>query len=193
MITNRFRGSRRPSRLRRLLVTLGVVVTLSLASAGTALAYQPVNIVHTEHVQAGPYGVTVGYSVWPIRGMQSLDFSFIPDGGIAGKSGQLLMDGPGVKDDEHVTPLVRHPRKLDEWGLDVHSLDAPGNYTLGFVIDGPLGRGQGTLPAGLTVLDQPGPPLGLSWAIGSLPFLGLIAFLVVAWRRVRPARQPLAV
>ncbi len=70
------------------------------------------------------------------------------------------------------------------------SLDAPGTYTFGFVIDGPQGRGQGTLP-GITVLNQPGPPLGLSWAIGSLPFVGLVAFLVVAWRRTRPARQPL--
>jgi hypothetical protein len=178
--------------LRRLALLLLALATLSLATAGPALAYAPVNIVHTEHVTAGPYDVTVGFSAWPIRAMQSLDFTFAPDGGIAGKSGQLIMDGPGVKADAHITPLARHPRQLDTWGLDVKSLNAPGSYTFGFVIDGPMGHGEGTLP-GITVLDQPGPPLALSWAIGSLPFVGLVAFLAVAWRRTRPGRHTLTV
>jgi hypothetical protein len=46
---------------------------------------------------------------------------------------------------------------------------------------------------GVTVLSQPGPPLPLSWTIGSLPFLGLIAFITIAWRRTQPGRQPLTV
>jgi hypothetical protein len=37
------------------------------------------------------------------------------------------------------------------------------------------------------VLSQPGSPLALSWTIGSLPLVGLIAFLGIAWRRVRRA------
>jgi hypothetical protein len=78
------------------------------------------------------------------------------------------------------------------WGLDVKSLNAPGNYSFGFTIDGSQGHGQGTL-TGITVLNQPGPPLGLSWAIGSLPFVGLLALLVVAWRRTGPGRQPLTI
>ncbi|GAA3537873.1 hypothetical protein GCM10022419_017300 [Nonomuraea rosea] len=40
-------------------------------------------------------------------------------------------------------------------------------------------------------MEQPGPPLALSWALCTLPVLGLIAFLVAAWRRHRPSR-PLA-
>ncbi len=104
------------TKLRRLLVTLAAAVALSLLTAGPALACQPVDIVHTEHVQAGPYGVTVGFSTWPIRARQSLDFTFAPDGGIAGKSGTLLMDGPGVKDEARVTALARRPRKLDVCG-----------------------------------------------------------------------------
>ena len=165
---------------------------LCLVTAGPAMAYTPVDIVHAEHVQVGPYNVTVGFSVWPIRAMQSLDFTFMPDGGIAGKSGTLQMEGPGVKPDEHLTKLVRHPRKLDSWGLDVKALNAAGSYNFTFVIDGPAGHGQGTL-SGLTVLDQPGPPLGLSWMIGSLPFVGMVMFLVIAWRRVQPRRLALTV
>jgi hypothetical protein len=180
------------TRLRRLAVTAVVTSALALAGAAPALAYPPVDIVHTEHVQAGPYGVTLGFSTWPIRAMQSLDFTWMPDGGIAGKSGALLVDGPGVKSDEHVTPLVRHPRKLDSWGLDVQSFNAPGTYSFGFVVDGPQGHGEGTL-SGVTILGQPGPPLALSWTIGSLPFLGLVVFLVIAWRRTQPGRRPLTV
>ena len=59
----------------------------TLAVATPALAYPPVDIVHTEQVTAGPYHLTVGFSTWPIRAMRSLDFTFMPDGGIAGKSG----------------------------------------------------------------------------------------------------------
>jgi hypothetical protein len=182
----------RPPWLRRLAVTAIVSTGLALAGAAPALAYPPVDIVHTEHVQAGPYGVTLGFSTWPIRAMQSLDFTFVPDGGIAGKSGTLLVDGPGVKADEHVTPFVRHPRKLDSWGLDVQSFSAPGAYSFGFAIDGPQGHGEGTLH-GVTILGQPGPPLALSWTVGSLPFLGLVVFFVIAWRRTQPGRQPLTV
>jgi hypothetical protein len=178
--------------LRRLAVTALVTTVLSLVGAAPAMASTPVNIVHTEHVQAGPYGVTVGFSTWPIRAMRSLDFTFMPDGGIAGKSGSLIMDGPGIQADKHVTPLVRHPRKLDSWGLDVKALNVPGTYSFGFAIDGPLGHGQGALN-GVTVLNQPGPPLPLSWTVGSLPLVGLLVLIVVAWRRVQPGRQPLTV
>ena len=178
--------------LRRLTIPLVLAAILGVVGAAPALAYAPVDIVHTEQVQAGPYTVTVGFSTWPIRAMRSLDFTFAPDGGIAGKSGTLLMDGPGIKPDEHVTPLARHPRKLDTWGLDVKALDNPGTYSIGFVINGPQGQGTGTLH-GITVLTQPGPPLPLSWAVGSLPFVALIAFLVVVWRRTKPGSLPITV
>jgi hypothetical protein len=190
-MTTRIRRPR-TNRFRRLAVTALVTTVLSLVGAAPAMAYAPVNIVHTERVQAGPYTVTVGFSTWPIRAMQSLDFTFMPDGGIAGKSGSLVVDGPGVKSDEHVRPLVRHPRKPDSWGLDVKALNAPGTHSFRFAIDGPLGHGQGTLN-GVTVLNQPGPPLALSWTIGSLPLLGLMVLIVVAWRRTQPGRQPLTV
>ncbi|MGW4797786.1 hypothetical protein ACWEPC_35735 [Nonomuraea sp. NPDC004297] len=41
----------------------------------------------------------------------------------------------------------------------------------------------------VTVLEQPGPPPALSWALCTLPVPGLIAFLVAAWRRHRPSRH----
>ncbi|RCG27110.1 hypothetical protein DQ384_27530 [Sphaerisporangium album] len=151
------------------------------------------NIVHTERVQAGPYGVTIGFSVWPVHAMQSMDFSFIPDGGIQGKSGQLHVDGPNMPADERVQPLARHPRKRGVWGLDTTALPSPGQWRFGFVIDGPQGRGEGSLATPFTALQQPGPPLALSWSITTIPLLFLVGFIAVAWRRMRPgsAMEPL--
>jgi chromate transport protein ChrA len=42
--------------LRRIAVTALVTTALTIGGAATAMAYAPVNIVHTERVQAGPYG-----------------------------------------------------------------------------------------------------------------------------------------
>lgn len=171
-------------KLRKGFAVIAAVTGLTVASASPALAYEPVNIVHTEHVQAGPYGLTVGFSTWPVRAEQSLDFTFIPDGGIEGKSGLVTKVNPkGAVN--RPQPLVRHPRKLDVWGWDIKSLPTDGSWQLRFQIDGPAGRGAGALPV-LPVLEQPGPPMGLSWGISTIPLLALIAFLAVAWRRTGP-------
>ncbi|TDE52814.1 hypothetical protein E1295_17960 [Nonomuraea mesophila] len=163
------------------LVLLGVFGLL-LTLTATAQAEEPVKAVHTEQVQAGPYRVTVGFSVWPLKAMQSLDFTFMPEGGIKGKGGTLTVTGPdGAGED---MPLVRHPRRRDVWGLDVESLDLQGTWSFRFAIDGPEGRGTGELK--LNLLEQPGPPLAISWTISSGPLIGLVALIVVGWRRVRP-------
>lgn len=177
---------------RRFGVVLLAVAGAGLVTAGPAAAYQPVNIVHTEHVQVGPYDVAVGFTTWPIRAMQSLDFTFLPADGIAGKSGTLKIEGPDHHAARRAQELVRHPRKRDSWGLDVKSLNASGDYSFTFTIDGPQGHGVGTL-TGLKVLAQPGPPLPLSWMLALLPLAGLLIFLVVVWRRMRPGHLPLTV
>jgi len=169
--------------MRRLMSAAVVVLALLVVTAGPAAAYEPVRVVHTEHVQAGPYSIKVGFSTWPVRALQSLDFSFVPDEGITGLSGTLTTIGPDGEAWEE--PLARHPRDLAVWGLDIRALPAEGAWTLRFAIDGPRGRGEGELTE-LAVLEQPGPPLALSWAIGALPLLGLVTFLTTAWRRTRP-------
>ncbi|GGS30767.1 MULTISPECIES: hypothetical protein [Actinokineospora] len=167
--------------MRKAIVALLAVCGL-LVGSGTALAYPPVETVHTEQVQAGPYRMTVGFSVWPLRAMQSLDFSFVPDGGIAGKSGTLALVTPDGGE-YRPRPLARHPRAREVWGLDVFALDAEGTWTFRFTVDGPAGQGQGEIA--LPVLEQPGPPMALSWAISVIPLIGLVTFLVVAWRRAK--------
>jgi hypothetical protein len=170
--------------MRKAVVALVSALGLMLGTAAPALAYDPVNIVHTERIQAGPYGITVGFSAWPVKAMQSLDFTFAPDGGIADKSGRLSTFNTSTGRSGRSEPLARHPRKRDVWGLDVRSLPAAGDWTMRFVVEGPAGEGTGELTA-LKVMQQPGPPLGLSWGISTLPLFGLIALIVVAWRRTR--------
>lgn len=161
---------------------LCAVAALSIGMAPAAAADPLDYIVHTEHVQVGPYPVTVGFTVWPLRAMQSLDFTFHPEGGIADMAGTLTAiapDGQGEAD-----RLSRHPRNRDVWGLDVESLNSPGTWTLRFAIDGPQGEGTGDLA--IEVLDQPGPPLALSWLVGLIPLALTLAFSTVVWMRTSP-------
>lgn len=166
----------------RVLLALLAVIGLSLGISAPANAYAPVNVVHTEQVTAGPYPLTVGFSTWPLRAMQSLDFTFIPADGIAGKSGTLTIVSPDGRQG-HAEPLARHPRKRDVWGLDVRALQEEGHFQFIFDITGPQGPGKGTL--NLEVLPQPGPPLALSWSISLIPVFALVAVVIVAWRRTR--------
>nr|WP_042181215.1 hypothetical protein [Kibdelosporangium sp. MJ126-NF4]CEL14890.1 hypothetical protein [Kibdelosporangium sp. MJ126-NF4]CTQ96479.1 hypothetical protein [Kibdelosporangium sp. MJ126-NF4] len=167
--------------MRRTAAGLLAAIALLVGFAAPASAYEPVNIVHTEKVKAGPYSVTVGFSTWPLKAMQSLDFTFAPDDGIVGKEGSVIMS---LGQDKMGEPLARHPRKREVWGLDVRSLPEPGDWTVRFDIAGPAGTGTGEL-RNLKVMEQPGPPMGLSWAISTIPLFGLIALIVVAWRRTR--------
>ncbi|MEU6408333.1 hypothetical protein [Microbispora sp. NPDC046933] len=168
--------------MRKIVMVLLGVIGLLLVTTPTAQAEEPIKVVHTEQVQAGPYRLTVGFSRWPLKAMQSLDYTFTPDGGIRGRSGTLAVIAPDGS--RYEVELARHPRQREVWGLDVQSLDEPGEWTFRFIIDGAQGQGTGELR--LTMLEQPGPPLAISWAIGSGPLIGLIALIVVGWRRVRP-------
>lgn len=167
------------SRVRAMVAMLCAVAALSIGAAPAAAADPLDYVVHTEHVQVGPYPVTVGFTVWPLRAMQSLDFVFEPDGGIAGKSGTITAIAPDGRKDAH--RLSRHPRNRSVWGLDVQSLDSSGTWTLRFTIDGPQGKGTGDLT--VDVLKQPGPPLPLSWIIGLIPLTLALAFFAVVWIR----------
>ena len=165
-------------KLRAAVAMVCAAAMLSIGVAPQASADPLDYVVHTERVQVGPYPMTVGFTVWPLRAMQSLDFTFEPDGGIAGKSGTLTAIAPDGRED--ADRLSRHPRNRDVWGLDVQSLDSSGTWTLRFTIDGP---GEGTGDLTVDVLKQPGPPLALSWIIGLIPLTLTLAFFAVVWIR----------
>ena len=103
-------------RSRAVVTMLCAVTALSIGVAPGAAADPLDYVVHTEHVQVGPYPVTVGFTVWPLRAMQSLDFTFAPDGGIAGKSGTITAIAPDGR--QEADRLSRHPRNREVWGLE---------------------------------------------------------------------------
>ncbi|TWF79620.1 hypothetical protein FHX44_115554 [Pseudonocardia hierapolitana] len=169
------------------LVTLGLLLGLAApAQAATSQSYAPVEIVHQERLTVGPYELTVGFSEWPVRARQSLDFTFVPASGIEQLSGTLVAVSPTGEEDELRRPagvhgLPRHPRQPDVWGLDVFALDEPGDWTFTFGLDGP--QGPATADVIVPVLDQPGPPLGLSWLVSTGPLIVILGMLAAAVRR----------
>jgi hypothetical protein len=174
------------------LVTMGLLLGLAApAHAAGAQDYAPVVIVHQEHLAAGPYELTVGFSTWPVRAQQSLDFTFEPAGGIDRFTGTLVVVSPAGEEENLRRPpgvdgLPRHPRQPAAWGLDVFALDEPGDWTFTFGLDGPLGPATATMT--VPVLEQPGPPRGLSWLISTVPLFVIVGLLAAAV--VRGGRQP---
>jgi hypothetical protein len=166
-------------KVRSVMLVMCAALAVGIGMAPSAAADPLDYVVHTEDLQVGPYPMTVGFTVWPIRAMQSLDFTFEPEGGIADKSGTITEVAPDGRSD--TDRLSRHPRNRSVWGLDVRSLDAAGTWTLRFEIDGPQGAGTGELT--IDVLKQPGPPLPLSWTIGLIPLALAVAFYVAVWMR----------
>jgi hypothetical protein len=174
------------SLLRRVSAVVLAVLVLGIAAAPSASASATLpGTVHTERAQVGPYEVTLGFSVWPVRAMQSLEFTFGPDGGIGGKSGTVTEISPSGAAKQET--LKRHPRDRTLWGLDVHSVPDAGTWTYRFEIDGPQGHGTGEI--GLDVLEQPGPPIAPMWVIGLIPAALAVTFLVMAWLRNRVPRK----
>jgi hypothetical protein len=169
----------------RLLLAALAALVLALGAA-PVIAAEPIVLVHQEQVQAEPYTLTVGFSRWPLRAERSLDFLFLPEGGIDGLSGTLTFIDPSGQ--EFSTPLSRHPRQRSAWGLDVFAVPWEGPWTVVFTIDGPQGQGVGRLP--LMVGERPGPPAALAWGLGLIPVVALLGLVAVAWARVRPGRQP---
>jgi hypothetical protein len=174
------------------LVAVGLLLGLAApAQAATTQDYAPVAVVHQEDLVAGPYELTIGFSAWPVRARQSLDFTFEPAGGIDRFTGTLVVVSPTGEEDNLRRPpgvhgLPRHPRQPDVWGLDVFALGEPGDWTFTFGLDGPQGPATATVT--VPVLDQPGPPLGLSWLISTVPLFVIAGLLATAV--VRGGRQP---
>jgi hypothetical protein len=161
---------------------------LILSSPAITLAHGggPVVEIHQETVDAGPYRIDVGFSEWPLRAERSLDILFHADEGIAGKQGTVTLVAPSGWSE--VTPLVRHPRQREDWGLDVIALPEEGEWTVRLAVDGPLGPGAGTLT--IPVGPRPGPPEIVGWLPVLAVSAAMIAAMIAGWRRVRPSRQP---
>ncbi|HEX2300013.1 MAG TPA: hypothetical protein VHH34_16130 [Pseudonocardiaceae bacterium] len=168
-----------------------VLALIGLFAAPAAPAQPPVTVVHTETADVGPYQMRVSFSEWPLRAQRSLDFLFVPEGGIAGLRGTLRMVGPSGTEfrpqlqsaGPEGRTLVRHPRARQAWGLDIVALPEEGVWRFEFALDGPRGPGTGTVT--LPVGPRPGPPAAASWAVGLLPVAAAGVAATALWARGR--------
>ncbi|MEO3875779.1 hypothetical protein ABGB18_43950 [Nonomuraea sp. B12E4] len=185
--------------MRRLITAVLAAGTVVLAGAGPAMA-APLRgeIVHSETVRMSDQSaITVSFTEWPIHALQSLDFTFEPTGGIDGRTGLVTTVSPsgdrrGLKGivlqrrgDSIVLP--RHPRARQVWGLDVVSLPEEGTWRFEFAVEGPGGTATGVLP--IRAIEQPGPPLALSWTIALTPWAPVAVLVARGWRRTRRLRR----
>ncbi|MFC0625820.1 hypothetical protein [Kribbella deserti] len=181
--------------MRRLIKLAAAVAALGMLTTPTAYAAtEPVDVVHTEITQVGPYKLKTSFSQWPLRAEKSLDFLFEPEGGIQGlkaevrpispKGSVLLAQAQSTPDG---TKLARHPRALDKWGFDIVALTSPGTWRFEYEIDGPKGRGTGVLE--IPVGNRPGPPAALAWSLGLLPLAAVIPLGSLLWLRTRTGRR----
>ena len=168
--------------MKRLAAGFGALF-LSLAPAALA---EP--ITHTERLRVGSETVTVGFSSHPLHAERSLDWTFSPESGIAGKKGTITFIQPDGSPDPRfdAMPLPRYTRDRSVWGLDSIALPHEGDWQIEIKLEG---IGTGRLP--IRLLERPaGPPNGLIWLLASLPVLAVVVMGARAWRQVRPGRQP---
>ncbi|MGW6504660.1 hypothetical protein [Nonomuraea angiospora] len=189
--------------MRRVITAVLAAGAVVLAGAGPAMAAPPLpgEIVHTETVRMSDQSaITVSFTEWPIHALQSLDFAFEPTGGIEGRTGLVTTVSPsgdrqGLKGivlqrrgDSIVLP--RHPRARQVWGLDVVSLPEEGTWRFEFAVEGPGGTSTGVLP--IQAIEQPGPPLALSWTVALTPWAPVALLVAHGWRRSRGLRRSTA-
>lgn len=174
--------------MHRMRAVVGLLLTLA-GVAAPAAAHEAVP--YQERIMVGPYPVEVWVSDWPIAAERSVDFTLNPDGGIQGKSGTIAFIMPSGET-YFDTPLPRHPRNRAVWGIDLIALPEPGPWRIELTIDGPEGAGSGEFGP-MTLIAQPGPPPLLSWALGVLPPLLFLGWLLgSSFRRVPISSRRLA-
>jgi hypothetical protein len=166
--------------MKRFLMILAYIVALGFVLASP--------IVHTERMKVGKETIAVGFSTFPPSAEVSLDWTFAPETGIAGKKGTMTFIKPDGTPYEYFSeyPLPRYTRDRKVWGFDSVSLPLEGQWQIEIKLEG---IGTGRLP--ITLLPRPaGPPNNLIIVLAVLPIMALLLMGARAWIRVRPLRLP---
>jgi hypothetical protein len=98
----------------------------------------------------------------------------------------FTIDGLGLDHEDRTTPLARHPRKLDVWGLHVQAL--PESAREASPLPSTATPARGTLQD-VAILDQPGLPMAVSWNIAAISPVALLVYLGSGRRRDNPAHR----
>ena len=175
----------------RLLLALGLValaallVEIGLSVAATIPSSQPARVVQ---VAAGPYPLKVSLYTLPAHAGFAEPFAIAPVGETGGLTfavtsdpGQNMAATPvndGVSADPNVPGGVQGSAEVP----------VEGDWALGITVDGPRGSAFTEVPFQATA--PPPIPDWVGWAIGFVPFYGLIVFLVMQRPRRRPVPAP---
>ena len=159
------------------------LLTALLISSLSSLAFaEPIR--HTQQLEVGDLKLTVAFTEWPLRAERSLDLTFRPEGGIAGKTVLARFVKPDGTQWGDAEPLPRFPRDRTMWGYDSAALPLEGQWKLELSAN----NQKTVLP--LTVLERPaGPPGNLITALAMIPILAVFVLAIRAWLRVKPLRQ----
>ncbi|GAA0599270.1 hypothetical protein HPO96_21770 [Kribbella sandramycini] len=180
--------------MRTLLAILTAGLLFTAVGTPAVAGPPPVDVVHSEVTQVGPYQLRTSFSEWPLRSERSLDFLFDPELGIKAVTGKVKPIAPSGKvlqpqtqSTRDGTGFARHPRALDSWGFDIVALTEPGTWRFEYTLDGPRGAGRGVLE--ILVGSRPGPPSELAWSVGLLPLAALVPMGSYLWWRTRRRRD----
>ncbi len=176
--------------LQWILLALGVIalvvltIELAISVAATTHGSTPERLMH---VQAGPYPLTVSLYTYPAQASYALPFAIAPQHALAGTLSYAVNSVPDPSDVPATAvratfdsnPAVRN-------GVQGYAeITVQGKWTLDIVVTGSAGRGEVSVPFLATA--PPPIPLWLGWAIGGIPFYGLLGFLLF---QRRPRRKP---
>jgi hypothetical protein len=164
-----------------------LIVMLCLILTHTAFAAE---VKHSKNIRVGQTNIRMDFSDFPLRHERSLDITFVPNGGIIGKTALINLIGPNkafiswLNPNRETKPLPRFPRDRSVWGLDSIAMTAEGTWLLELTIEGKTAR----VP--LEVLARPaGPTNNQILLIALLPIVGLIVVAARGWLRLHPTRH----
>lgn len=158
------------------------LIALLISSLSALALAEPIK--HTEQLELDGFQITVGFTEWPLQAERSLDMTFSPTGGIAGKAVLARFVKPDGTQWFDAQPLPRFPRDRTIWGFDSQAFPVEGNWRLELSVN----NQKAMLP--LAVLERPaGPPGNLITALALIPILAVFVLAIRAWLRVKPLRQ----
>ena len=157
------------------LALLAVLVDLGISIAATTHSDTPVRV---EHVNAGPYPLTLNLYKDPANAGYALPFAITTQTQSPLTYNVTSVPAHGI----HATPVRAGLTPDGHNGVNgAAEIPVRGIWTLHIVVNGPAG--QASVDAPITATAPPAIPLWLGWFIGLIPIYGLFAFLLSQRRR----------
>ena len=152
-----------------------MLVDLGISIAATTHGDTPVRV---EHLNAGPYPLTLNLYKDPANAGYALPFAITTQAQSPLTYNVTSVPAHGI----HATPVRAGLTPDGHNGVNgAAEIPVRGVWTLHIVVNG--SAGQASVDAPITATAPPAIPLWLGWLIGLIPIYGLFAFLLSQRRR----------